>query len=272
MTKRPNHCVERAGVSLRARSSSRDRFPLFSVAHAGVGRHTHAQVTYENKHYNYMRIFWFIAVAFPVLTLCSGVVGAPIVAYDTTAGGLYNAVGPVEASPSFIGDRFAVSTSGWLETIALPLDNSFTFAGPVANGTVTLWSDQEGSVGTSLFSASVSATFFPNSSNEDLPPFTQILVTTQNSVFLDTGAFYWVTLSQTAGSGGLVFYSNVNLASLATVYFGDSPVPQYAQGRQPMVAQIGVTPVPEPSTCALLLLGGAVAGFRFRRRWQSDAA
>ena len=219
-----------------------------------------------------MKTKCYTAVAFSLFALCPGVVGAPIVAYDTTAGGLYNAVGPVEASPTFIGDRFAVSTSGWLDTISLPLNNPFTFAGPVANGTVTLWSDQEGSVGTSLFSASVSATFFPVSSNAELPPFTQISVTAQNSVFLATGSFYWLTLSQTAGSGGLVFFSNVNLASAATVYFGDSPVPKYAQGFQPMVVQIGVTPVPEPSTHALLLLGGAVAGFRFRRRCQNDAA
>ncbi len=218
-----------------------------------------------------MKAKWFTAVALLLFTLCSGVVGAPLVAYDTTAGGPYNGVGPVEASPTFIGDRFAVSTSGWLDTIALPLNNPFTFAGPVANGTITLWSDQEGIVGTSLFSASVSATFFPLSSNAELPPFTQISVTAQNSVFLATGSFYWLTLSQTAGSGGLAFFSNVNLTSAATVYFGDSPVPKYAQGFQPMVVQIGVTPIPEPSTYAMLLLGGAVAGFRFRWRWRNDA-
>ena len=213
-----------------------------------------------------MKTKCFTAVAFSLFALCPGVVGAPTVAYDTTAGGLYNAVGPVEPSPTFIGDRFAVSTSGWLHTIALPLDNFFTSTGPVANGTIALWSDQEGRVGKSLFSASVSTTFFPFASNAELPPFTSISVTAEDSLFLATGSFYWLTLSQTAGSGGLVFFSNVNLSTAATVYFGDSPVPQYAQGLQPMVVQIVVTPVPEPPTYALLLLGGAIAGLRFRRR------
>ena len=192
-------------------------------------------------------------------------------AYDTTAGGLYNAVGPVEISPKFIGDRFAVSTSGWLDTISLPLDNFFTFAGPIANGTLSLWSDNGGTVGMPLFSSSVSATFFPPS-NTELPPFTLISANQQNSVFLSSGSFYWLTLSQTAGSGGLVFFSNVNSVSAGSVYFGNSTVPQYAQGLQPMVVAISVTPVPEPSTYALLLLGGAVAGFRFLTRRSNDAA
>ena len=141
-----------------------------------------------------MKIKQFAAAQFMVLTLFSGIVNAQMIAYDTTGGGLYNAVGPVENSPEFIGDKFTVSISGWLDSIDLPLDNFFTFAGPIADGTLTLWSDNNGAVGSPLFSASVSATYSPPS-NTQLPGFFTILAGNATSVFLNKSTYYWLTLS-----------------------------------------------------------------------------
>jgi len=181
---------------------------------------------------------------------------AATVVYDTSNGGLYNAVGPINNSPEFIGDRFTVSASGWLDSISLPLDNTFTFNGPIANGTINLWSDAGNVVGAPLFSANISATYFPPS-NTVLPPFTQISANGSTPVFLSAGTYYWLTLSQTTGSGGLIGFSNVNLASNETVYYQNGSV-HYATGLQAFVATIAVN-VPEPSTGVLLLAGLALS-------------
>lgn len=176
------------------------------------------------------------------------------VVYDTSVGGLYNSVGPVEASPQFIGDRFTVSASGTLEAISLPLANAFAFAGPVANGTLRLLADAGGEVGSQLFSARVSATDVVFS-NTELPRFTVVLASTEAPVFLSAGTHYWLTLSQDNGSGGLVFFSNVNLASDGTVFFGGNPVPMYGQGLQAMVVTVSISQIPEPSTLLSMLVG-----------------
>ena len=177
--------------------------------------------------------------------LLSGAAQASVVVYDTTGGDSYNEVGPVYSSPEYIGDKFTVSTSGWLNTVALALaDVSYT--GIAAHGTVTLWSDNSGVVGTQLFSAAILATNFPSSSNSELPPLTTVSATAATRVFLAAGSNYWITLSQTEGSGDLICFSAVNLTSLEQVYFDNNGLEQYGTGSQKIVATISVTPDSNP--------------------------
>jgi hypothetical protein len=189
-----------------------------------------------------MKIKYVALIELAVLTFCSGITGAQIVVYDTTGGGSYNVVGPVYNSPEFEGDRFTVSASGYLDSIYIPLCNNFTFAGPLANGTISLWSDAGNAVGAQLFSANISAANFPLS-NTNLPPFSVVSANGLN-LYLKAGTYYWLTISQTNGSGGLVFLSNVNEASDESVYFQGSAI-QYSSDVQAMVVQVSVISPPQ---------------------------
>jgi hypothetical protein len=198
------------------------------------------------------------------LALHTGALHASTVAYEMTGGLLFNLVGPVYTGPQFIGDRFAVSTTGWLDTIALPLAKLFDDRDAV--GTVTLWSDDAGTVGSLLFSAGVTA---PNAevSNSVLPPFFTVTATQSDTVLMSSDRYYWLTLSALPGSADFIFFSNVDSASAGTVYFFDGiEAAQYSTGLQAMVVRLTVNPIPEPNTYAMLLTGLVVTGVSYKRK------